>query len=507
MNGHANGNTESRIDVAIIGAGLSGVNAAYRLQDTCPEYSYTLFEARNDVGGTWDFFKYPGLRSDSDLYTFGFQFNPWPHNNPIAEGHLIKSYIRDTAEKFGIDKNIRFGHRLTSADWSSAENTWKLNIEHNGHSKTVTARFILFGSGYYNYNEPMETKIPGLENFQGKVVHPQFWPEDLDYANKKVVIIGSGATAITLLPNLAKTAERVTMLQRSPSYILPLPNNSNSLLLWWLVPLSWILSKKTIARIQRMAWILIARTFFLLCNKFPKISAWILRLRSSFYLPKHIPIDPHFKPRYNPWEQRICVSPDGDFYRCLRQGKADIRTDTIKTVTKKGININSGETLEADIIITATGLKLLIAGGAVLRVDGKQIEIGKKYLWNGVMLEDLPNASFIIGYTNASWTLGSDATAQFVCRLLKSLEKRKLVAATPRMKPELAKQIKNLPLLNLNSTYVTTAESAIPLAADRGPWQPRDHYLKDIKFATKGNLDDGMEYVQGPNLHLRPKIA
>lgn len=499
MNGHVQ--SETRFDVVIVGAGISGINAAYRLQDELPGYSYTIIEARDDLGGTWDLFKYPGIRSDSDLFTFGFSFNPWSQSNPIADGHLIKGYIGDTAKKFGIDKNIQYRHRLTAANWSSEDNHWSLNIDNNGTAKTIKARFILFGSGYYNYHEPLEATIPGLENFQGQIIHPQFWPEDLDYTGKKIVIIGSGATAITLLPNLAKKAERVTMVQRSPTYILSLPNRSGN----WL--LRWILPTNTYHKLQRMIWIIQSRLFFLFCQGFPNFSRWILKRRASGQLPSHIPHDPHFHPRYNPWDQRLCVSPDGDFYTSLRRGKADVRTDTIKTVTKKGLTVNSGETLDADIIITATGLKLQIAGGATLTVDGEKIDIGSKYMWNGVMLQDLPNASFIIGYTNASWTLGADATAQFVTRLLKSLETRKLIAATPRLKAQDAEKIQQRPLLNLNSTYVTVANRVLPLAADRGPWQARDHYLKDVKFATKGNLDDSMEYTQGPNLHLRANIA
>ncbi|KAJ6088658.1 hypothetical protein N7486_009919 [Penicillium sp. IBT 16267x] len=499
MNGHVQ--SETRFDVVIVGAGISGINAAYRLQDKLPGYSYTIIEARDDLGGTWDLFKYPGIRSDSDLFTFGFSFHPWNQSNPIVDGHLIKDYIRDTAKKFGIDKNIQYRHRLSAANWSSEDNYWSLNIDNNGTAKTINARFIIFGSGYYNYHEPLEATIPGLENFQGQVIHPQFWPEDLDYTGKKVVIIGSGATAITLLPNLAQKAERVTMVQRSPTYILSLPNRSGNWLLRWILPTS------AYNKLLRLIWIIQSRLFFLICQTFPNFTRWVLKRRASRQLPSHIPHDPHFQPRYNPWDQRICVSPDGDFYTSLRRGKGDVRTDTIKNVTKNGLTLNSGETLDADIIITATGLKLQIAGGTTLTVDGEKIDIGSKYLWHGVMLQDLPNASFIIGYTNASWTLGADATAQFVTRLLKSLETRKLIAATPRLKAQDAETIQQRPLLNLNSTYVTVSNRVLPLAADRGPWQARDHYFKDMKFATKGNLDDSMEYVQGQNLHLRAIIA
>lgn len=501
MNGTTSVQSETRFDVIIVGAGISGINAAYRVQEQLPGASYAILEARHDLGGTWDLFKYPGIRSDSDLFTFGFAFNPWNRSNPIAEGSAIKSYMSETAQKFGIDKHILYKHKLVSSNWSSEENVWSLDVDNEGSSKTYTARFLIFGTGYYNYHEPLQAEIPGIENFQGQIIHPQFWPEDLDYKDKKIVIIGSGATAITLLPNLAEKAQRVTMLQRSPTYILSLPNRSASRWLAYLLPSS------VYQKMQRAIWILTSRIFFLFCQRFPTVARWILRQNVNRQLPAHIPHDPHFKPRYNPWDQRLCVCPDGDFFQSLRKGKADVKTDTIKAVTKKGITLNSGETIDADIIITATGLKLQIAGGSSLTVDGEKIDIGSKYLWNGVMLQDLPNACFVIGYTNASWTLGADATAQFVTRLIRNLEARKLIAATPRLKPGIAKSLQQRPLLNLNSTYVTVAQRALPLAADQAPWQPRDHYTKDMAFAKKGDIDTGLEFVQGPSFRLRPKLS
>lgn len=501
MNGTASVHSESRFDVIIVGAGISGINAAYRIQEQLPGASYAILEARHDLGGTWDLFKYPGIRSDSDLFTFGFAFNPWNRSNPIAEGSAIKSYIASTAQKFGIDKHILYNHKLVSSDWSSAENTWSLNVDAQGTSKTYTARFVIFGTGYYSYTEPLTAQIPGIDNFQGQIIHPQFWPEDLDYTDKKIVIIGSGATAVTLLPNLAEKAQRVTMLQRSPTYILSLPNRSASRWLAYLLPSS------VYQKMQRIIWILTSRIFFLFCQRFPSVARFILRKNVSRQLPAHIPHDPHFKPRYNPWDQRLCICPDGDFFRSLRKGKADVKTDTIKTVTKNGVALNSGETLDADIIITATGLKLQIAGGSSLSVDGEKIDIGSKYLWNGVMMQDLPNASFVIGYTNASWTLGADATAQFVTRLIQNLERRKLIAAIPRLTAGVAQTLQQRPLLNLNSTYVTVAQRALPMAADQAPWQPRDHYAKDIAFAKKGDIDTGLEFVQGRSFRLRPKLS
>ncbi|KAJ5951506.1 uncharacterized protein N7479_009919 [Penicillium vulpinum] len=492
---------DKQFDIIIVGAGISGINAAYRVQTQLPGYTYTILEARTDLGGTWDLFKYPGIRSDSDLFTFGFQFNPWSRDNPIAEGSAIKEYIHKTATKYGIDKHIVYNHRVSSSAWSSEENSWSLAVDHNDSEYTYTARYVIFGTGYYNYKDPLTADIPGLDAFQGQIVHPQFWPDDFQYKDKKIVIIGSGATAITLLPNLADHAARVTMLQRSPTYILSVPNHSSSR---WL---SYLLPAALYYRLQRTIWICATRIFFLFCQRFPNFSRWLLKLNVRKQLPSHIPHDPHFKPKYNPWEQRLCVCPDGDLFRSLRQGKADVKTDTIREVTKNGIILNSGEQLDADIIITATGLRLQIAGGAALYVDGKEVDIGDKYLWNGVMLQDVPNAAFVIGYTNASWTLGADATAQFICRLLKELESQKLIAAVPRLKEKEAATLEDRPLLNLKSTYLSIAGRVLPKAADRGPWQPRDHYLKDMKFAMRGDINTGLEFVQGPSLRLRPKMS
>ncbi|KAF9893481.1 hypothetical protein FE257_010793 [Aspergillus nanangensis] len=494
MNGHTTMQSESSFDVIIVGAGISGINAAYRIQDQLPNLTYAILEARDNLGGTWDLFRYPGIRSDSDLFTFGFAFNPWNQNNPIAEGSAIKQYMHDTAQKYGIDKHILFRHHLSSADWSTADNTWSLAVNAGGVSKTVTARFVIFGTGYYDYKQPLQAKIPGLNTFQGQVVHPQFWPETLDYKNKKIVIIGSGATAITLLPNLADEAAHVTMLQRSPTYIYSVPNAKTHGRLSYLLPTS------IYHHFQRALWIFRQRMFFLFCQRFPSAATWLLRRGLEKELPAHISYDPHFKPRYNPWDQRMCVCPDGDFFACLRRGKADVRTDTIASVSANAITLTtSGDKLDADIIITATGLKLQIGGGVSLSVDNQKINVCSKYLWNGVMLQDLPNAAFVIGYTNASWTLGADAIAQCITRILKTLEARGCVAAVPRMRAEETRVFQDRPLLQLKSTYVTAAEHVLPRAADRGPWQPRDHYGKDIRFARKGNLDEGLEFVAGPS--------
>ncbi|KAL4893631.1 hypothetical protein BDV59DRAFT_27679 [Aspergillus ambiguus] len=480
-------------DVVIVGAGISGINAAYRLQSQFPNRRYAILEARSSLGGTWDLFRYPGIRSDSDLFTFGFAWHPWDQGNPIADGSAIVKYLNNAAEQYGIKENILFEHRLIGADWTSADHSWSLTVEHAGETQSISARFIIFGTGYYDYHTPLQAEIPGLDQFQGQIIHPQFWPEDLDYQDKKVVIIGSGATAITLLPKMAEKASHVTMLQRSPTYILSLPNRRRTLL-------SYILPAALHRKIQRLSWLITSRWFFLFCQTFPTLARFILRLSVKSQLPRHIPHDPHFRPRYNPWDQRLCVCPDGDFFKSLHTGRANVKTDTIRSVTPSGIDLNSGDALDADIIVTATGLRLQIAGGTSLSVDGIPLHLHEKYLWHGIMLQDLPNAAFVIGYTNASWTLGADATAQFLCRFLKELDQRGVQAAVPRLTPTKAQQLQPRRLLNLNSTYVTKAEGDLPKAANQGPWLPRDNYLDDIKFAKKGRIDEDMEFMGAKKL-------
>ncbi|KAL4733532.1 hypothetical protein BDV11DRAFT_210132 [Aspergillus similis] len=438
-------------DVVIVGAGISGINAAYRLQTQSPCLSYTIIEARSDAGGTWDLFKYPGVWSDSDLFTFGFAFNPWKQDNPIATRDSIQSYLRNTAEKFDIKFYIQYNHRLCAAECCGDQ------------VKTYIARFVVFGTGYYDYNEPLKTEIPGLENFKGRVIHPQFWPRDADYKDKEVVIIGSGATAVTLLPNLAKQAKHVTMLQQSPTYIVSLPNRSTT---HWF---SYILPSRTYHHLQRLLWFWTSRLFYLFCRTFPRFSRWMITRAMRQELPDHIRADPHFTPHYSPWDQRLCFCPDGDFFRSLRSGKAGVRTDIISAVDGDGILLQSNEHLKADIIVTAAGLKLQMAGGATLVVDGETADISDRYLWKGVMMQDLPNAAFIIGYTNASWTLGADAVALLVCLLLGTLQSRHKVAVVPRLDAKVASALGQRRLFNINATYVALAERSLPKVGDHGP--------------------------------------
>jgi cation diffusion facilitator CzcD-associated flavoprotein CzcO len=408
-----------------------------------------------------------------------------------VDGPSIVKYLKESAAEAGIDKKIRFNHRVVSANWSSDNLKWTLEVEANGGRKEVRAGFLILGTGYYNYDEPLPSTIPGIERFNGTVVHPQFWPQDLDYANKKMIIIGSGATAITLLPVIAKTAAKVTMVQRSPTYIISLPSRDPvGKFFSKILPSSWALS------LNRMRFLVVGYTFFYFCRMFPNAARRLLALATKKQLPETIPFSPHFVPTYNPWEQRLCVSPDGDFYRAMRKGNADVVTGTIKTVTEKGVLMESGETLTADIICTATGLKIHLAGGAQFTIDGKPLVVPDKFMWKGVMLQDLPNAAFVIGYTNASWTLGADATAQMVTRLLSYMKRNGYVAAVPRVDhPE---NMESTPMLNLNSTYIQHAITMMPKTGSKGQWKPRTNYFSDMREAKKGDILSDLQFYRKP---------
>lgn len=475
-------------DVVVIGAGISGINAGYRLQTQCPERNYTILEARNDLGGTWDFWKYPGIRSDSDLHTFGFQWRPWPEQQTIADGEQIVKYLHDSASMYGIDKKIQYRHKLLAAAWSSKEQRWTLTVENEGEKKIFNANFVILATGYYDYETPLATTIPGLDNFKGETVHPQYWPENLDYTDKKIVVIGSGATAVTLLPALAQKAAKVTMLQRSPSYLMSLPAvDRMNWLVHKLLP-SWLAFQ-----ITRIKFLVIPFLFFRFCRAYPNAAKRIMRRLTQRQLPKNVEWDPHFNPSYFPWEQRLCVCPDGDFYRALQNGRTAVATGHIKTVRERDILLESGEILEADIIVTATGLKIQIAGGADVSVDGTTVDPGKKFLWRGIMLQDLPNVSFIIGYTNASWTLGADATARLATRILNYMKKNGYVSVAPRLSAEDAASMTASPTMNLKSTYLERAKDLIPKSGDKAPWLPRTSYFADMWNTKYGNLE-GLEF-------------
>ncbi|PLB42175.1 flavin-containing monooxygenase [Aspergillus candidus] len=476
---------EKPLDVLIIGAGISGINAAYHLRTELPHYHFAILEARDNIGGTWDLFRYPGIRSDSDLYTFGFSWHRWNRSNPIAEGADILEYLDDAATTYRLKDHILFNHRVSSLEW--AQNQWTAEVQHAGVDKTIHARFIIFATGYYDYHQPLTTDIPGLDHFEGRVIHPQFWPESLDYTDKRIVVIGSGATAVTLIPKLAERAELVTMLQRSPSYIVAVPNSSQNS--WW----ARLLPKSCVYYIRRIFRLVFGQLFFRFCRAFPGSARAFLDRGARSQLPADVPLNPHFKPRYNPWEQRLCASPDGDFFKALASRKAAIQTDTISTVDTHGIRLSSGTYVPADIIVTATGLRMQICGGIPLTVNGKPLDIPQKFMWNGLMLQDLPNAALSLGYVNASWTLGADACMQLTCRMLKLLEKGGLTAVVPVR--DRAQGTDGKPMMSLSSTYLVRAQKDMPRASAARPWVARTDYFSDMFFGRYGDVTAGLEFV------------
>lgn len=483
----SNGNVSTAkeaYDLIIVGAGISGINCSYRLQTKLPHLKFTIFENRDHIGGTWDLFKYPGIRSDSDLHTFGFAWHPWPHAHPIAEGPLILSYMQECVSKYGLDKYINFRHKVLSADWSSKLHQWSIVVENEGKKKTCTAKFLVLGAGYYDYNQPLPVEIPGLERFKGKIIHPQFWPTEYDHTNKKMIIIGSGATAITLLPTLAKTAAHVTMLQRSASYIVASKQEWAGRRFW---P-SWLLKY-----CERWWFMVIPHMFLIMCRRFPKLMKRTVLKDTIKLLPSRIALDPHFNPKYFPWQQRLCFAPDGDFFEALHTPKADVVTSHIKTVTEDGIELQIGKKLDADVIVTATGLKMQFGGSIPLRVDGDLVDKGKRLIWNGSMIENIPNMFFMVGYTNASWTMGADDTAFIICRLLKNMESQNVHVAVPRLPREANMERKSA--WALTSTYVKAAEERLPKYGTKGPWRPRDHVINDYVHARYGNVTGGLHFV------------
>ncbi|GAM88917.1 hypothetical protein ANO11243_069510 [Dothideomycetidae sp. 11243] len=463
---------DQSFDIVIIGAGISGINAAYRLQENCPGRSYTVLEARDNMGGTWDLFKYPGIRSDSDLHTFGFPFRPWVQSNAIADGHLIVQYIKETAAEFGIDKHVQYGHQVEAADFSTKRQRWNLTVHHGEKTKTIRCQFLLFCTGYYDYHEPLNTQIPGISNFKGQVIHPQFWPENFDYTDKKIVIIGSGATAVTLLPNLAEKAKQVTMLQRSPSWVVAMPqNDAISKFIRFVLPQSWA------ARALRFRFLMLYYLSYTIFQRYPNVARNLIRKRTEALLPKGYPMDPNFNPSYNPWDQRLCVSPGGDFYAAIRNGSADVVTGTIDNITSDTIHLKTSDVeLKPDVIITATGLKLNVAGGCRVSVDGNAANPSDKYVYRHAMLSDVPNAIVFIGYVQYSWTLGSDVSARWACRLINHMAKEGYQSAIPIVQGPLT----TMPVLNLNSTYIKKGGSVLPSAGDRDPWKPRKSYMHDL---------------------------
>ena len=472
-------------DVVIIGAGLSGIGAGYRLQTRCPRKSYVILEARAGIGGTWDLFRYPGIRSDSDMATFSYPFRPWKESRVIADGPSIVKYLRDTAEEFGIDRHIRFRQRVMCASWSSKDARWIVEVKtENGETIRYSCKFLYGCTGYYRYDAGYEPSFPGAEQFSGQIVHPQHWPEDLDYAGKKVVVIGSGATAVTLIPAMAQTAEHVTMLQRSPSFILSLPGHDPAADL-----IKKILPLRAALRVARWKNILVSITIYQICRRKPTFARKILRDIAVKGLPHGYEIDKHFNPRYQPWDQRLCVIPDSDFYKSISAGRASVVTDEIDTFTGKGIRLKSGEELEADIIVTATGLRMLALGAVQLIVDGVPINPGRQFIYKGTMLSNIPNFAFCIGYTNAAWTLRADLASTYVCRVLNHMDRHGYRICRPACDTG---SLEARPLLGLTSGYVMRAAADLPKSGNRAPWLIRQNYIRDMVTMRLSRLEDGI---------------
>jgi cation diffusion facilitator CzcD-associated flavoprotein CzcO len=470
------------VDVLIVGAGLSGIGAACQLRRHLPTKSVAILEARAVSGGTWDLFRYPGIRSDSDMFTFGFSWRPWPGDRALADGPAILDYLRTVADEFGVDELIRYRHRVVRASWDSITATWTVVAEHEGRPVTITCNVLWCASGYYHYEEPFAPEFPGAADFGGRIIHPQHWPDDLDYAGKEVVVIGSGATAVTLVPAMAPTAGHVTMLQRSPSYVLSRPARDR------LASRLERLPTRLSYPVVRWANILIGLGFYQLSKRRPATVKDLIRKGVAAELPEGVDVDEHFKPRYDPWDQRVCFVPDGDLFRELRKGRASVVTDTIDRFDATGIRLTSGRHLDADVIVTATGLQVLAFGGIELFVDGEPVDLASTMAYKALMLSGVPNFVYTVGYTNASWTLKADLVAAYVVRLLRHMAEIGARSVVPVREPG----VEERPFMDLMSGYVLRALEQMPRQGDRAPWRLKQNYLTDLRMIRHGRIDDGV---------------
>lgn len=471
---------DGEFDVVIVGAGLSGIAAAHYLQRECPQERFVILEGRAAIGGTWDLFRYPGVRSDSDMFTLGYSFRPWTSDAAIARGADIRRYIEDTAREEGVLPHIRFGHRVTGAQWDSASSRWTVDVTAAGTTLRITCRFLFFCSGYYDYAQGHDPQWPGRSSFGGRIVHPQRWPEGLDYAGKRVLVIGSGATAITLLPSLAREAAHVTMLQRSPSYIIALPARDGIG-----AALQRVLPRTEAYRVIRWKNVLLSTALFQFMRRWPQASRrWLVRQAQarSGVAAKHL------EPPYDPWDQRLCIDPDAELFRALRAGKASIVTDRIEAFTPLGVKLASGEELHADIVITATGLKLQLFGGAQLALDGRPVDVADALSYKGMMLSGVPNLAMSMGYTNASWTLKCELIARQVCRILNHMRAHGVEVCTPVLAQDAGE---TRPAIDLSSGYVQRAAGQLPRQGTRKPWRIYQNYLLDLLVLKFAPLQDG----------------
>ena len=475
-------------DVIIVGAGLSGIGAAYHIQTDCADKNYLVLEGRSTLGGTWDLFQYPGIRSDSDMYTLGFPFNPWKNPKAIADGPSILQYIKDTAAKFGIDKKIQYNHKVTDASWSDEEKLWTLKISPNQNVQQVElkCKFLIMCSGYYDYDNGYTPEFAGSENFLGQLIHPQKWTSDIKYENKKVVIIGSGATAVTLVPELAKKAANVTMLQRSPTFVVTMPSVDKVAEF-----LKKIFPAKVAHHLARWKNILLSIVFYDASRKWPNAVRKLIKKGVQKELGKEYDLK-HFDPKYNPWDQRLCLVPDSDLFKTIKSGKAKIVTDIIERFTPKGILLKSGNELEADLIVTATGLMLQLLGGMTMHMNGVLAKPNETHCYRGVMFSEVPNFAFTVGYTNASWTLKCDLSCQFVTKVLNYMHKNNYSTCTPRFD---SATFSSEPLLDFNAGYILRAVDTLPKQGSKHPWKVYQNYVRDLfslKFETVN--DKYLEY-------------
>lgn len=475
------------LEVLIVGAGISGIGAACHLEERCPGKSYAVLEAREAIGGTWDLFRYPGIRSDSDMYTLGYRFRPWTNPKSIADGPSILRYVHETARDHGVEERIRFGHRVVRAAWSSADARWSIDVELDGdpgRTAQLTCSFLLSCSGYYDYAEGYTPAFPEIERFEGEVIHPQHWDENLDYAGKRVAVIGSGATAVTIVPAMAESAAHVTMLQRSPSYVVSLPSEDP-----FATRVRRHLSPKRAYAVVRWKNVLMTMLVFQLSRRRPELVKRLVRRGVVRALPAGFEVDTHFKPTYNPWDQRMCLVPDGDFFRAIREGRASVVTDRIETFTKTGIRLASGEELKADLIVTATGLNLIPLGGVELSVDDREVDLPSSMTYKSLMLSGVPNLVLSVGYTNASWTLKCDLTSEYACRLIKHMDERGYASCVPEnTDPSVSPE----PFIDFSSGYVLRAIDRFPQQGSKPPWRLRMNYARDIVTLRLGAIEDGV---------------
>ncbi|MCA3181497.1 MAG: NAD(P)/FAD-dependent oxidoreductase [Burkholderiaceae bacterium] len=481
--------TPEHLDVIVVGAGLSGIDAGWHLKHRLPGRTFALLESRDEIGGTWSLFRYPGIRSDSDMFTFGYGWRPWPDARAIADGPSILAYLRDAVREAGLEPHLRFGHRVVGLSWSSADARWTVEVERGGARATMTAGFVLMCAGYYDPERGHDPPFPGRERFGGRIVHPQAWPDDLDWRGRRVVVIGSGATAVTLVPAMAKDAAHVTMLQRSPTWILSLPGEDPiARLLGRVLPPRW--------RHAAVRWknVRIGRAVFAACRRWPdrvgaKLLEWARR-----QLPPGYPVERDFRPRYRPWEQRLCLVPDGDFFKAIRAGRASVVTDHVEAFDEAGLRLRSGARLDADVIVTATGLELKLLAGIVPVVDGVPVTPASALPYRGIMLSGVPNLAMVFGYTNASWTLRADLVCDWTCRVIAHMERVGATWAVPRPRPG---DVGTEPFVDFSSGYFQRAMDRLPKQSKEAPWRAEQNYLLERRTLGRGELDDGVLRFEG----------